>query len=340
MYHIPRLIKTSTKSIVRTYGTRSNSYKFNGIISLSALAASLALANVVFDNQSESAASTVDIKAVKQDIIKLIEFDNDFREDGTSIAGTLVRLAWHASGTYSNVDHTGGSNGSTMRYPPESQWGANVGLAIAREFLNPVKRKYPELSYADIWTLAGAVAIEQMGGPEIPWRSGRTDSTTPTTVPDGRLPSANKGSPDATAAHVREVFTRLGFTEREAIALIGAHAVGRCHTDASGFWGPWTRAETTFSNQYFRLLLDENWTEKKTHEGKPWTGPLQYESADGSLMMLPSDLVLIQDPEFKKIVQIYADDEKKFFEDFSTSFSKLLELGVPFKSTPKKRFLW
>lgn len=65
--------------------------------------------------------------------------------------------------------------------------------------------------------------------------------------------------------------------------ITGAHAVGRCHPEASGFWGPWTNAESTFSNEYFRLLIEEKWTEKKTHQGKPWTGPKQYENSDGTM---------------------------------------------------------
>ena len=77
-------------------------------------------------------------------------------------------------------------------------------------------------------------------------------------------------------------------------------------------------------------LLEEKWTVKKTHNGEPWTGPLQYESPDGALMMLPSDLALVEDPEFNKIVQQYAKDEKAFFDDFALAFAKLLELGVPF----------
>ena len=54
---------------------------------------------------------------------------------------------------------------------------------------------------------------------------------------------------------------------------------------------------------------------------------MQYENKDGTLMMLPSDLALIQDPEFKKYVEIYAADETLFFNDFAAAFSKLLELG-------------
>ena len=181
---------------------------------------------------------------------------------------TLVRLAWHASGTYSAIDKTGGSNGATMRFPPESDWGANAGLKSARDFLEPIKAKYPNISYADLWTLAGATAIEEMGGPKISWRAGRTDSLAPTTVPDGRLPAADSGCVAADVAHLRSIFGRMGFTDREIVALTGAHAVGRCHPEASGYWGPWTNAETTFSNEYFRLLLEEKWSPKKTHNGK------------------------------------------------------------------------
>ena len=84
------------------------------------------------------------------------------------------------------------------------------------------------------------------------------------------------------------------------------------------------------SNEYFRLLVEEKWTQKKTHEGKPWTGPLQYESKDGALMMLPSDLTLTQDPEFAKWTKLYAKDEQRFFADFTSAFCKLMELGVSF----------
>jgi hypothetical protein len=67
-----------------------------------------------------------------------------------------------------------------------------------------------------------------------------------------RLPDADKGAPCTNVAHIRSIFGRMGFNDREMVALIGAHAIGRCHTDASGYWGPWTRAETTFSNEFYR----------------------------------------------------------------------------------------
>jgi len=186
-----------------------------------------------------------------------------------------------------------------------------------------------------LYTLSGVVAVEGAGGPTIPFRLGRSDmpdgSTSP---PDGRLPDADKGSSKMTIDHVRDVFYRMGFNDREIVALLGAHALGRCHTDASGYWGPWTFAENTMSNEYFRLLVEERWSPKVSHNGKPWSGPDQFEDSTGMLMMLPSDIALIKDPEFKKIVELYAKDEDVFFKDFAKAFSKLLELGVPFPSKP------
>ena len=195
----------------------------------------------------------VDVVKVRDSIKDLMDTDMDKRGDGTSLYGTFIRLAWHASGTYSKDDVPGsscfgGSNGGRMRFDPEASYGGNAGLQVARDALEPIKTKYPEISYADLYTLAGVVAVEEAGGPLIPFSLGRDDlpdgSTSP---PDGRLPDADKGSNKMTAQHIRDVFYRMGFNDQEIVALCGAHAMGRCHTDRSGYWGPWTFAENTFS---------------------------------------------------------------------------------------------
>lgn len=298
-----------------------------------AVAATLVVSAVVMN---KAYADGVNYEALKKDLSDAIDADEEKRGDGTSIGPTLIRLAWHAAGTYSAVDKTGGSNGAHMRFSPEANWGCNAGLKIARDFLEPLKAKYPGISYADLWTLAGAYYVEKAGGPKIAWRPGRTDSDKPTTVPDGRLPNADCGAPTSNAAHVRAIFGRLGFNDRETVALIGAHALGRCHENASGYWGPWTRAETTFSNEYYRLLLEEAWTLKTTHNGQKWTGPAQFESRDKTLMMLPNDLILVQDGAFRQVVETYAKDEAAFFRDFAAAFGKLLEAGVQFPAEKKK----
>jgi len=261
---------------------------------------------------------------------------------GGYVAPMMVRLAWHSGGTYSCPAKNGGSDGATMRFMPEAGHGANAGLANARNLIEPVKKKYPGASYADLYVLAGNVAIEAMGGPAIPFRPGRSDAPGPATPeedsrfsPDGRLPGADQGGFPETASHIRDVFYRMGFTDGEIVALLGAHSVGFCHTDRSGYWGPWSRSPNTFSNEYFRLLVEEKWTLKKTHKGQPWTGPVQFESADGALMMTPADMCMVKDPQFQQWTLKYKEDEDLFMADFALAFQKLMELGVKFPEPPK-----
>ena len=97
-----------------------------------------------------------------------------------------------------------------------------------------------------------------MQGPAIPWRPGRSDRDLSFCTPDGRLPDASKDQ-----KHIRAIFGRMGFNDQEMVALSGAHALGRCHTDRSGFEGPWTFSPTVMSNDYYRLLLEEKWSYKK-----------------------------------------------------------------------------
>ena len=263
-----------------------------------------------------------DYDQVKKDIIAVLkqpEYD-----DG-SAGPVLVRLAWHASGTYCAETDTGGSNGAGMRYEAEGGDPANAGLQHARVFLEPIKEKHSWITYADLWTLAGVVAIEAMGGPKIQWRPGRTDFADDSRLPPrGRLPDGAQG-----ADHLRFIFYRMGFNDQEIVALSGAHNLGRCHSDRSGFEGPWVNSPTRFSNQYYKLLLKLKWSPKK------WDGPFQYvakapgaDDDDEQLMMLPTDYALIQDDKFRPWVGRYAEDRDAFFQDFSKVFAKLIELGV------------
>ena len=74
----------------------------------------------------------------------------------------------------------------------------------------------------------------------------------------------------------------MGFNDQEIVALVGAHALGRCHSDRSGFEGPWTFSPTSVTNEFYKLLMNEKWVWKK------WSGPKQLEDKKTrSLMMLP-----------------------------------------------------
>jgi hypothetical protein len=159
-----------------------------------------------------------------------------------------------------------------------------------------------------------------MGGPKVPHHFGRSDHADGQKCPaHGRLPDASQG-----AQHLRDVFYRMGFDDREIVALSGAHTLGRCHIERSGYDGPWTRHPLKFDNQYFKNLLFLEWRPKK------WDGKLQYEDVEtGELMMLPTDLAIRDDPKFRVIAEQYAKDEQLFFRDFGEAFGKLLALGVP-----------
>lgn len=118
--------------------------------------------------------------------------------------------------------------------------------------------------------------MQELGGPKVPWRPGRSDREEQHCAPDGRLPDGDKSH-----GHLRDIFYRMGFNDQEIVALSGAHALGRCHSDRSGFEGPWQHSPTSFNNEYFNLLLSEPW------EFKKWDGPKQYvDKATKGLMMV------------------------------------------------------
>jgi cytochrome c peroxidase len=126
---------------------------------------------------------------------------------------------------------------------------------------------------------------------------------------------------------LRWIFNRMGFNDQEIVALSGAHNLGRCHADRSGFDGAWVNAPTRFSNTYYRLMISRSWKEKTLDNGVRQF--VHYdEDAEEELMMLPTDLALLADPTFKHWVEVYAEDKEKFFEGFTKVFAKLVELGI------------
>eukprot|EP00164_Ancoracysta_twista_P005062 GFYU01006891.1.p1 GENE.GFYU01006891.1~~GFYU01006891.1.p1 ORF type:complete len:272 (-),score=88.38 GFYU01006891.1:237-1052(-) len=235
----------------------------------------------------------------------------------------LIRLAWHDAGTYCHKSDTGGPRGC-MRHAGEGEatYGCNAGLHIAIKLLSDIKKDFPNVSHADFWALASCAAVEAMGGPHIPFRSGRVDAPEGKSVEDGRLPDGDKK-----ADHIRDVFNRIGFNDQEIVALSGAHTVGKCHKDRSGFEGAWTAEPLKFDNSYFIDLLDKKWKKEKASTGNP-----QYGDGKGHMMLI-TDIALTKDKSMNKWVEKYAADENLFFEDFKDAYVKLLESGVKNLST-------
>ncbi|KAK6144483.1 hypothetical protein DH2020_021303 [Rehmannia glutinosa] len=214
-------------------------------------------------------------------------------------APIMLRLAWHSAGTFERCSRTGGPFG-TMRFPAEQAHAANSGLDIALRLLEPIRVQYPILTHADFYQLAGVVAVEVTGGPEVPFHPGRPDKDEPPV--EGRLPNATEGTD-----HLRTVFTQqMGLTDQDIVALSGGHTLGRCHIERSGFEGPWTENPLIFDNSYFKELL------RGETEG---------------LLQLPTDKALLTDPKFHSLVKTFAADEDAFFAAYADAHQKLSELG-------------
>ncbi|KAJ8570993.1 hypothetical protein K7X08_037965 [Anisodus acutangulus] len=171
-----------------------------------------------------------------------------------------------------------------------------------------VKAKHPKITYADLYQLAGVVAVEVTGGPTIDFTPGRRDLKV--SPREGRLPDAKQGVP-----HLKEVFYRMGLSDKDIVALSGGHTLGRAHPERSGFDGLWTKEPLKFDNSYFLELLN---------------------GENECLLKLPTDKALLEDPVFRHYVELYAKDEEAFFRDFAISQKKLSELGFTPSSSGSK----
>jgi L-ascorbate peroxidase len=257
----------------------------------------------------------------------------------------LVRLAWHDSGTYnktiSSWPQCGGANGS-IRFEKELAHGANAGLAKAVNLLKPIKAKNPLISWADLIQLASAVAIEAAGGPKIPMRYGRIETETEDQCPpEGNLPGAAPpfadGAKDA-PTHLRNIFYRMGFDDREIVALSGAHTIGRAFKERSGAveegYGP--NAGTEFTRPTSIARFDKG-PGVGMPGGRSWTkhwltfdNEFFTQQRHPKLNWFPTDSALNEDPEFKKHFTRYAN-QATFFAEYALAHKKLSELGSVFE---------
>ncbi|KAL5554764.1 hypothetical protein UlMin_042165 [Ulmus minor] len=122
-------------------------------------------------------------------------------------------------------------------------------------------------------------------------------------------------SPSSRAPDLRDIFYRMGLSDKDIVALSGAHTLGRAHPERSGFDGPWTVEPLKFDNSYFVELL---------------------KGVSEPLLKLPTDNALLDDPKFHPYVELYAKDEDAFFKDYAESHKKLSELGfIPSSSSSK-----
>ncbi|XP_038886521.1 probable L-ascorbate peroxidase 6, chloroplastic/mitochondrial isoform X2 [Benincasa hispida] len=258
------------------------------------------------------------LKSAREDIKQLLKT--------TFCHPILVRLGWHDAGTY-NKDieewpQRGGANGS-LRFDVELGHGANAGLVNALKLIEPIKKKYSNVTYADLFQLASATAIEEAGGPKIPMKYGRMDVVGPEQCPEeGRLPDAGPPSP---AAHLRDVFYRMGLNDKEIVALSGAHTLGRARPERSG----WGKPETKYTKDGPGAPGGQSWTAQWLKFDNSYFKDIK-ERTDEELLVLPTDAVLFEDPAFKVYAEKYVEDQEAFFKDYAEAHAKLSNLGAKF----------
>ncbi|MCG9752564.1 catalase/peroxidase HPI [Vibrio brasiliensis] len=211
------------------------------------------------------AFKALNLKAVKADLEALMTDSQDWwPADYGHYGPFMIRMAWHAAGTYRTSDGRGGANTGNQRFAPLNSWPDNGNLDKARRLLWPVKQKYgSSLSWADLFILAGNVAIESMGlqtfgfsggrediwGPEedIYWGaesewlgderySGERDLEKPLAAAQMGLiyvnPEGPNGDPSilASGRDIRDTFARMGMNDEETVALVaGGHTFGKTH---------------------------------------------------------------------------------------------------------------
>lgn len=212
----------------------------------------------------------LDLGAVKNDLKALMTNSQDWwPADWGHYGGLMIRMAWHAAGTYRIADGRGGAGTGSQRFAPLNSWPDNVNLDKARRLLWPIKKKYGyKLSWADLIVLAGTMAYESMGlksygfaggradiwhpekdiywGSEKEWLaktgsegsrySGERDLQNPlAAVMMGLIyvnPEGVDGNPDPlkTAQDIRVTFARMAMDDEETVALTaGGHTVGKAH---------------------------------------------------------------------------------------------------------------
>ncbi|MFT4097015.1 MAG: catalase/peroxidase HPI [Rhodoblastus sp.] len=215
-----------------------------------------------FDYATEFAK--LDLDAVMADLKALMTDSQDWwPADFGHYGGLMIRLAWHAAGTYRTTDGRGGAGAGQQRFAPLNSWPDNANLDKARRLLWPVKQKYGNsLSWADLYVLAGNAALESMGFKTFGFAGGRADVWEPEELywgPEGTWlgderysgerqlaeplgavqmgliyvnPEGPNGNPDPVAAahDIRETFARMAMNDEETVALIaGGHTFGKTH---------------------------------------------------------------------------------------------------------------
>ncbi|KAJ3408613.1 hypothetical protein HDU80_005151 [Chytriomyces hyalinus] len=225
----------------------------------------------------------------------------------------FVRLAFH------DAANTGGAHAQVLITNRASFDPTELAL------LDRIKTSFPAITFADLVSFAGALSVTAMGGPKINWRPGRNDARDfqdSPVDPTAPLPNATDN-----VNLFRTYFTSIGFTsDRDMVALMGAHNLGNCHIWKSGYAGPWSSTPFNLTNEYFKLLQTPS--NYRTEVVLSKFGSKEQSIDNAGRMMLPVEMALTKDASFVKIIDEYAANQDTFFADFASAYGRLLERNV------------
>ena len=252
-------------------GTQSNAHWWPNQLNLAILHQHQAVSNPMDAGYSYAEAfKKLDFAALKKDMVALMTDSQDWwPADWGHYGGLMIRMSWHAAGTYRTADGRGGANTGNHRFAPLNSWPDNGNLDKARRLLWPIKKKYGNaISWADLFVLGGNVAMESMGFKTFGFGGGRADIWAPeedvywgmekewlatSDKPNSRYsgdrvlesplaavqmgwiyvnPQGPDGKPDPVASgrDVRETFARMAMNDYETVALVaGGHTFGKMH---------------------------------------------------------------------------------------------------------------
>ncbi|MGJ3648290.1 catalase/peroxidase HPI [Sphingomonas sp. GlSt437] len=374
------------------------------------------------DYDYAEAFKALDYNALKADLTALMTDSQPWwPADYGHYGPFFIRMAWHAAGTYRTADGRGGANSGQQRFAPLNSWPDNGNLDKARRLLWPIKQKYGKhISWADLFILAGNVAIESMGGPVFGFGGGRPDVFEPerdiywgeedlwvnegaktrirpedqadlenplAAIQMGLIyvnPEGPGGNPDPlqSARDMKVTFERMAMNHEETVALTaGGHTFGKAHGagDASlvgvapeggsiaaqgfgwlsthgtgvggdaitsGIEGSWVNTPTSWSENYFRLLLDYEYELVRSPAGAQQWQPINQKPEDMApaahdpskrvpTMMTTADMALKVDPEFRVISEKFRNDHEAFKDAFARAWFKLTHRDMG----PKQRYL-
>jgi len=314
------------------------------------------------DGTITSTATTIDGAAYKKSLYAARD-DVDKLLIEKACGPIMVRLAWHDSGTYDiglkdeAWPNAGGANAS-IRFKDENSHGANAGLINAIKLLETIKEQHPLVSYADLYQMASARAIEYTGGgPNLEIRYGRQDAPTSFgaegNLPDGEARSnTNKfggtsgtTSTEATTAgrHLRKVFYRMGLNDEAIVALSGAHTLGRAYKDRSGQGQEETSVTNGSMTQKFANGTPasfhtggSSWTENFFIFDNSYYTEVAHAVTEGDtksseeLLKLSSDKAIFKDDQFRPYAMIFRNDLTAFYDSYKKAHKQLSELGAKF----------